>query len=93
MVVISPSAEADLRGIKADIASDKPSAAIKWLDGIHKTFDMIDTHPEVGEHRMEFSVKGCRSLTYGRYVIFFRRSVAAVEIARVIHGSRDLRNI
>ncbi len=93
MVVISPSAEADLRSIKENIASDKPAAAIKWLDGIHKTFAMIDMHPEVGENRTEFSVKGCRSLTYGRYVIFFRRSEVGIEIARVIQGSRDLRYI
>lgn len=93
MVVISPSAEADLNSIKEDIASDKPSAAIKWLDGIQKTFEMIDTHPKVGEHRREFAVKGCRSISHGKYVIFFRRSKVGVEIARVIHGCRDLRNI
>ena len=48
MVVISPSAEADLRSIKENIASDKPAAAIKWLDGIHKTFAMIDMRFQKG---------------------------------------------
>lgn len=85
MVVISPSTEADLRSIKENIASDGPAAAIKWLDGIHKTFAMIDMHPEVGEHRTEFSVKGCRSLTYGRYAIFSSLPGAAdITYARMI---------
>jgi len=67
MVVISPSAENDLRSIKEDVATDKPSAAIKRLDGILKIFDLIESHPEVGENRTELIVKprqldGCFAL-------------------------------
>ena len=93
MVAISPSAEVDIEGINSGIASDNVAAAEKWLDGIQGIFEMLDAHPDVGEYRSEFSVQGCRSFTFGRYVIFFRRVTGGVEIARVIHGSRDLGNI
>ena len=90
MVVISPSAEIDIEGISSGISSENVSAAKKWLDGVQGIFEMLDAHPDVGEYRSEFSVQGCRSFTFGRYIIFFRRVAVGVEIARVIHGSRDL---
>ena len=93
MVVISPSAEVDIEGITSEIASNSRDAAAKWIDGIRSIFEMLDSHADVGEHRSEFSVRGCRSFTFGRYVIFFHRVTNGVEIARVIHGNRDLGNI
>ena len=32
----------------------------------------------------------CHLLSVGLYVIFFRPSASGVEIARILHGSRDL---
>ncbi len=42
--------------------------------------------------RAEFSVLGCRSLSFGNDVLFFRAVEDGIEVARVIHESRDLRN-
>jgi len=93
MIRISPSAEADMKGISFGLSQFSENTGSKWLDGIREVFIMLERHPDVGEARAEFSIQDCRSFTFGRYVIFFRRLNDGIEIARVIHGSRDLRNI
>ncbi|MFN9446997.1 MAG: type II toxin-antitoxin system RelE/ParE family toxin, partial [Pirellulaceae bacterium] len=49
--------------------------------------------PTLGEARTEFGVSGCRSFSVCHYVIFFRPKEEGIEVARIIHGSRDLRSL
>lgn len=53
---------------------------------------LITEDKDFGElvYRQRFGVAGCRSVSAGAYVIFFRPIQSGVEIARVLHGSRDL---
>ena len=44
----------------------------------------------MGEPRRIFGIPGCQSFSVGSYVIFFRRVEIGIEVARVIHGSRDV---
>jgi toxin ParE1/3/4 len=93
MIRVSPSAEADMKGISCGLSQFNQNAGSKWLAGIREVFTLLVQHPDVDEVRAEFSIQDCRSFTFGRYVIFFRRLNDGIEIARVIHGSRDLKNI
>ena len=93
MINISPAAEDDLSGIALDIATHRPRIAQRWLETAQETFEMLDRQPDVGEVRIGFGVPGCRSFSHGNYVIFFRRVDSGIEIARVIHASRDLGNL
>ncbi len=93
MIQISPSAEADMKAISFGMSEFSQNSGTKWLNGIRDVFNTLERHPDVGELRSEFSIRDCRSFTFGRYVIFFRPFTGGVEIARVIHGSRDLRNV
>lgn len=86
----SQDAAADLLDIAAFIARDNPSAAREWLSAVHDRCQSLARHPHSGELRPGFGVAGCRSVTVGVYVIFFRPGDDGVEIARVLHGSRDL---
>ncbi len=90
MISISLIAKDDLVVIAAGIRSFNELAASKWIDGIQDVFEMLDRHPDVGEYRTDFGIQGCRSFTFGKYVIFFRRLSEGTEIARVIHSSRDI---
>jgi toxin ParE1/3/4 len=45
--------------------------------------------PELGRLREELSPR-LRSFPVGRYVIFYRPMENRIEIARVLHGARDL---
>ncbi len=60
---------------------------------IRQTCELLASHPEMGEKREGFGVPGCRSFSVGNYVIFFRGVTGGIEVARVIHGSRDIRNL
>ncbi len=92
-VIYAPAADDDLADIVAHIAQDKPDAAMRWLKKLRKTCDTFATQPKMGEQRPGFGVKGCRCFSVGNYVVFFRPSEDGIEVARIIHGNRDLRNI
>jgi toxin ParE1/3/4 len=92
-VVYSPAAEADVVEIAAFIARDKPDAARTWVDMLRNRIEALANHPQVGEERLGFGVSGCRSFSVGAYIIFFRSIADGIEVARVIHGSRDLRSL
>jgi toxin ParE1/3/4 len=89
----SADAEADLLAIVEFIAQDNPSAAREWLQAIRERCDLLARHPLTGESRPGFGVAGCRSVSVGVYVIFFRSTPNGLEIARILHGSRDLGNL
>lgn len=92
-VVYAPKAENDLVGIADYIARDKPKAARRWLQKIRETCETLATKSELGELRSEFGVPGCRSFSVGNYVVFFRQVESGIEVARVVHGSRDMRRL
>jgi toxin ParE1/3/4 len=92
-VFYSPEAENDLVGIADYIARDKPEAALRWFQRIRETCQMLAIQPSLGEMRTEFGVVGCRSFSVGNYVVFFRPKEVGIEVARVVHGSRDLRDL
>jgi len=92
-VIYAPEADSDLVGIAEFIARDKPEAARHWVQEIRQTCKTLAVQPEMGELRKGFGVAGCRCFSVGNYVIFFRSLNDGLEVARIIHGSRDLRNL
>jgi toxin ParE1/3/4 len=86
----SEDAKADLLDIAEFIARDNPIAAREWVDAVRQRCHLLSQHPLMGESRPGFGVAGCRSISVGLYVIFFRPSASGVDIARILHGSRDL---
>jgi plasmid stabilization system protein ParE len=88
--VLSGEAEMDIAGISEYIAGRNVAAAIKTLDRIEETCQMLAENPELGEVRQGYGVPGCRSFTVSRYVIFFRSNGHGIDIARILDGSRDL---
>jgi len=89
----SADAEADLLAIVEFIAQDNSNAAREWLGLIRERCELLAQHPLTGESRPGFGVAGCRSVSVGIYVIFFRPTPDGLEIARILHGSRDLGNL
>jgi len=83
-------ADTDLDRIWLYIASDNVSAADRQLANLHKKFETLAIHPDLGESRPELASGGYRVFAAGSYVIFCRKIDDGIEIARVIHGSRDI---
>jgi toxin ParE1/3/4 len=82
-VVYSAAANEDLSDIAAYIA---PATTIR------EKCSILAKHPMLGEERPGFGVPGCRCFSVGNYVVFFRPIEDGIEVARIVHGSRDLRN-
>lgn len=84
---ISKSADADLE----EIAGGR-SNAVAILDVLHDTFRILADYPRVGTSREDL-IPGIRVFSPPRpandYVVFFYPMPDGVEIAAVIHGSRD----
>ena len=79
-VIYSPAADADLLGIAGFIARDKPDAALRFVQTIQETCELLAGHPRMGESRRGFGLPGCRCFTVGNYVIFFRAIANGIEI-------------
>jgi toxin ParE1/3/4 len=92
-LTFASAAEGDLTEIAAFIARDKPDAAIRWVQAVREKCMLIADHPDIGEERRGLGVRGCRSMSIGNYLIFFRPTGDGIEVIRIVHGSRDLRNL
>ncbi len=88
-VVLSELAEADLTEIWVFVARDNPEAADRLVNQIHEKCRFLATTPKAGRQRPELD-PSIRSFAAGSYVIFYREGDNGVEVARVLHGRRDV---
>ncbi|OGV70020.1 MAG: hypothetical protein A3K19_28665 [Lentisphaerae bacterium RIFOXYB12_FULL_65_16] len=88
-LVVSDAARADLIGIWAYIARHNPAAADAFLDRLYAQCQQLAGVPGLGRTRDEL-LPGLRSLPVARYVIFYRVTGEALEIARVLSAYRDI---
>lgn len=93
-IVKTPQAARDLEEITLYIAQNDPAAAMRVLDLVEQTLELLRRSPHVGsqvvstrEDLAGFSVITVRK--YRRYLIYFRPTEDRVEIARIVHGHRD----
>jgi len=88
-IVLTPRANADLGEIWIFIAADNPAQADNFIDLIDEKFQNLTRQPGLGRRREEL-VAGLRSFPVGRYVIFYLQVQDCLQIARILHGARDL---
>ena len=84
---LRPQAEADIESIALHIASDSPSAALRWYDEIHRRCRRIGEMPGMGVARPDVR-PDLRTFAMGSYLILYLRTDDGAEIVRVIHGAR-----
>lgn len=80
----------DLASIRHYITDDSPTAADRVIAGFFRRLALIGEQPEMGEARPELAAGDMRVLSLGSCVISYRQLEVTVEIARVLHGARDL---
>lgn len=88
-VRLAPLALQDLDQIWDYIAVDNLSAADRTIDLILEKSMMLADHPNIGRRRDDIAAAVC-SFPVGRYLIFYRPTNQGIEIARILHGSRDI---
>ena len=91
-VVVRPRALDDLAEIWAYIAENSPDRADAFVDLVNSKFQALSRRPGLGRRRPELA-PNIRSLTVGRYVVFYLPLSRGIEVVRVLHGSRDIESI
>jgi len=90
LIIRSPEADADIYEAAAYIASNNLDAAIRWIDTIDEKLRLLAEFPGLGTAREELG-RAVRSLPVGNYLIFYRQANDGIEVVRVLHGARNLR--
>lgn len=90
-----PAAESDLVGIFDFIAQDSPNRALSYLEKLDKRISLLERHPLLGRipRHPKLRAYGYRVLIVESYLVFYVVRGRAIEIHRVVHGSRDLDQI
>jgi toxin ParE1/3/4 len=88
-------ARADLLELVTWIAADNPKAALALHDAYEHSLDLLADNPQLGHPYSSGSplLAGMRVLAVHRFrkiLIFYRPLPGAVEIVRILHGSRDI---
>ena len=91
--LLSDLAISDLADIRHHIAVDNQEAAERVIAGFFSRFNMIAQQPEIGAIWTAFTSSGLRVHSVGNYAIFYRVQGDTVQIARVLHGARDLHDL
>ena len=74
------------------VAQGDAEAADRLLDHIHEKCQFLADTPKAGRQRFELD-PSIRSFAAGNYVIFYRESANGIEVARVLHGRRDIPSV
>jgi len=96
---VLPKAREDLEEIAAYIGADNLDAALRVIDAIEVAFGKLAVNPELGVELKELSKSSLQNLRmwvvprFRNYLIFYRPTANGVEVVRVLHGARDLRNL
>ena len=85
-------AETDLLEIWTYHAERSMDGAERIVRKITAQYDTLGTFPNMGRPRPEIG-PDYRRMPVGDYVIFYRILPDRVEIARVLHGSRDVASV
>ena len=92
-ILFTPLAIEDLQQIWVYIAENAQSeAANKFLLEMKKKCETIAEFPESGRLRHEFLLN-LRSFPFKNYVIFYLPLADGIEVLRIIHGSRDIKQV
>ena len=87
-IVRRPAAQDDIDGLWSYVAR-RNIAADRLVDRIVDATEGLRLFPHSGKDRSDW-YPGLRSITASPYIIFYRISADRIDIARVLHGARDV---
>lgn len=90
-----PVAQNDLISVLDWIAQDSPARATAFVDVVAKRIGRLESHPSMGRLPRHEKLKqlGYRILIVEKHLVFYVVRGQAIEIHRVLHGSRQLDEI
>ena len=87
----TPRARLDLIDIWTWIAAEDPTAADRFLDLIEEKLRLLAENPRLGPVRPDIA-RGLRLFPIRRYLVLYRESRGGIEVVRVVHGMRQLKD-
>jgi toxin ParE1/3/4 len=88
-IVRSPSSVLDYEEIWSYIAKDNRAAADRLIATLESKLELLATMPTMGKDESSFR-PGLRSFPVGNILLFYREIADGIELARAIHGARDI---
>jgi toxin ParE1/3/4 len=71
-------------------SSGDPRSATRFVEGILRRCELLAGQPGIGRLRADLA-PNLRSFAVGRYLILYRPLDGGIEVARVLHGARNLK--
>lgn len=90
-----PKALADIEESAVYIGADNLDAALRFLNAVETTLQVLLDNPELG-HTREFKrpelaeIRSFNVRGFDKHLVFYRPSEKGIEVVRVLHGARDL---
>lgn len=91
-VIYSPASLADLGDIWHYVANDSTIQADRLLARFRAKLEHLARWNTLGRPRPELSPR-CRSFPIGKYCIYYRPTDDGIELLRLLHSARDIRQI
>jgi toxin ParE1/3/4 len=88
-IVKSRTSRDDYLEIWLYVARDNPAAADRLINDFDHHLEMLARTPMAGRSEGDLAA-GLRSFPVGNYLIFYRVIQDGIELARVLHGARDI---
>lgn len=82
-------ADQDLDGLWDYIAQDNVDAADRFIELLYDKFALLASNPRIGRPCDDLR-PGLFRFPVGNYVIFYRVAPRHIEIARIVHGARNI---
>jgi toxin ParE1/3/4 len=94
-VRVRPQADTEMDALADYIARDNLNAALRFLEVIQKSFDLISEQPEIGSRRYAYLplMEGLRMwpvADFEKHLIFYIERPTYIDVLRALHSARDL---
>lgn len=90
-------ADADLREIEDWFCGESVLLALRFLNAVDATLDLLSEHPGMGSMRhAEYFDAGMPTMRFfpikgfEKYLVYYFETATTVQVLRVIHSARDL---
>lgn len=80
----------DVEHLRDYIAQDSPFYARQFIERLLTRLENLPTFPRMGRSVPEAESEDVREIVYQGYRVIYRLKAGVIEIAAVVHGSRDL---
>ena len=92
---LRPRASSDIDELADHIAQDNLDAAIRFLDSLRNTLELIGGQPGIGSLRYAHlpMLEGLRVLAvpdFGNHLVFYIERSSHADVLRVLHSARDI---